>query len=393
MNDTPPPFPPEQPQPPPGADEALYAALLKADRSSAFGPAAAMLARELGDLVTTILGALSAAKDRGDLAGLAVAEESAHASRELIQRLSSLAKGGRGELVTAPARELLDDAARVAAGGTAEIEVRVAVGTSPVLVDREQILQVFGNLVRNALESMPPPPHRARIQLSAENSTLPDGRIPGLPSGDYVEFEVRDNGAGIPAESIERIWEPFFTTKRHGSGLGLPAALAIVRRHRGQVGVDSVPGGGSVFTVFLPRARSGDEIRARRAGVERFATGRVLVMDDDERIRAYTGAMLQKLGYTSDLARDGEEAVALYRRYLDVGRPHDAVVLDLAVPRGLGAEAAFHALRELDPDVRAIVAAEDGEAAERCLAGGFCGWLVKPYGAAELGKVLKTVLG
>ena len=160
-----------------------------------------------------------------------------------------------------------------------------------------------------------------------------------------------------------------------------------------QIGVDSVQGGGSVFTVFLPRARSGDEVRARQAGLERFSTGRVLVMDDDERIRAYTGAMLTKLGYTSDLARDGEEAVALYRRYFEVGRPYDAVILDSAVSHGQGGEAAFGTLREFDPDLRAILAGEDGETAERCLARGFCGWLVKPYGAADLGKVLKTVLG
>jgi CheY-like chemotaxis protein len=204
---------------------------------------------------------------------------------------------------------------------------------------------------------------------------------------------VRDNGAGIAPDSIEKIWEPFFTTKRHGAGLGLPAALAIVRRHRGQVGIDSVPGEGSVVTIFLPRARSGDEMRARRPDLQRFSTGRVLVMDDDERIRAYTASMLQKLGYTSDLARDGEEAVALYRRYFEVGRPHDAVLLDPAVAKGQGGEAAFEALRELDPDVRAILAGGDEETAEHCVALGFCGWLVKPYGATDLGKVLKSVIG
>ena len=392
MNDEPPPPSPEAPRPVPGADEALYAALVKADRSESFGPMASAIAHELGDLMTRIVGALSAARDRGDLAGLAVAEEAARSSRELIQRLSLLAKGGRGELVTAPARELLADAAKAASGSNVEVEITVPDGTNPVRVDREQMLQAFQNLVRNAVEAMPPAPHTARIQLSAASATLEEGRIPGLTAGEYVEFEVRDNGAGMAPDSIEKIWEPFFTTKRHGAGLGLPAALAIVRRHQGQIGVDSAPGGGSVFTVFLPRARSGDEVRARRPDLQRFGTGRVLVMDDDERIRSYTGSMLQKLGYTCDLARDGEEAVAAYRRYFEVGRPHDAVILDHAVARGQGAEAAFHALRELDPDVRAIVADEDEQAAERCLAQGFCGWLMKPYGPADLGKVLKTVL-
>jgi CheY-like chemotaxis protein len=393
VSDEPAQLPPVPPPPPPGADEALYSALVKADRSATFGPQAAAIAHDLSELMTRILGAVSAARNRGDLAGLAVAEQAAHASRDLIQRLSALAKGGHGELVTAPARGLLEDAAKAGDGTGSEIEVQVADGTSPVRVDREQMLQAFRNLVRNAVEAMPPAPHRARIRLSAENAVLPEGRIPGLPAGDYVEFEVRDNGAGIAPEAVERIWEPFFTTRRHGSGFGLPAALAIIRRHKGQIGVDSVQGGGSVFTVFLPRARSGDEVRARRANLERFGTGRVLVMDDDEIIRAYTGAVLGDLGYTSDLACDGEEAVAMYRRYLEVGRPYDAVILDSSVARGQAGEAAFQALRELDPDVRAILAGEDGETAERCLGQGFCGWLVKPYGPADLGKVLGTVLG
>ena len=393
MNDLPSQSPPDPPRQSMGADEALFAALVKADRSESFGPLAADLAHKLSELLTKILGAVSLARERGDPSGLADAEEAGLEARELIRRMLALAKGGDGGLVLTSARGLLEEAAKAGSGSNAEIEVKVAEGTESVHVDGGQMLQAFQNLVRNATDAMPPPPHRARIQLSAANATLAEGRIPGLPAGEYVEFEVRDNGGGIAQEDLERIWEPFFTTKRHGAGLGLPAALAIVRRHRGQIGVDSVPGGGSVFTVFLPRARSGEGVLARRASSSRFATGRVLVMDDDERIRAIAGAMLKGLGYTCDLARDGAEALGLYRRYLEVGRPHDAVILDLNVAGGAGGEEAFGGMVALDPDIRAIIATDDEDAAKRCLERGFCGWLAKPFRSADLGRVLKTVTG
>jgi CheY-like chemotaxis protein len=390
------PEPPVPPAPSPasaGADEALFAALVKADRSESFGPIASDLAHQLSELLTKILGAVSLAKDSGDKSGLADAEQAGIEARELVRRLLALAKGGNGGIASIPARLLLDEAGRACAGSPVEIDVKVAEGTDPVQVDRGQMLQAFENLVRNAIEAMPPPPHRGRIQLSAANASLADGGIAGLSGGDYVEFEVRDNGSGIAPENLEKIWEPFFTTRKHGAGLGLPAALAIVRRHRGQIGVDSDPGGGSVFTVFLPRTRSGEEVMAHRAASRRFATGRVLVMDDDDRIRALAGAMLQGLGYTCDLARDGDEATVVYRRYLEIGRPHDAVILDLSVARGLGGEAAFGAMLDIDPEVRAIIATDDEEAARRCLEKGFCGWLAKPFRPADLGRVLKTVIG
>ena len=379
--------------PPPRADEALYTALVKADRSGSFGPAALQIAHELSEVFTTILGALSLAKDGGDRSRLAAAEQAALEARDLIGRLFALGRDGPARLSVHTAREILDEAAKAGEGSPVAIEIRVAEGTDAVQVNGGQISQAFRNLVRNAIEAMPPPPHLPRIQLGAANTSLEDGRISGLPAGNYVEFEVRDNAGGIPPENLEKIWEPFFTTKRHGAGLGLPAALAIVRRHGGQIGVDSVPGGGSVFTLFLQRKSTEEDIMARPASSRRFATGRVLVMDDDERIRSIAGAVLGSLGYSCDLARDGEEALMLYRRYFEIGRPHDAVILDLTVSKGAGGEAIFPSLQALDPDVRAIIASDDEKAARRCVEQGFCGWLSKPFRPADLGRVLKTVIG
>jgi CheY-like chemotaxis protein len=393
------PLPPESPGLEPGrlpeTDEALFAALVKADRSESLGPLVAGMARELNDLLTRILGAVTLARGSAAEGSLAGAENACIEARDLARRMLSLPKfGGDGRTVVTP-RELLTEAARTAgAGSAAEIAIEVEEGVDPVRVERSQIIQAFQNLVRNALESFSPPPQRPRIQLRAANTTLAEGRIEGLPAGNYVEFEVRDNGCGIPPGDLERIWEPYFTTRKHGSGLGLPTALAIVRRHGGQIGVDSDVRAGTVFTLFLPGATPATDVLARPAPSQRFRTGRVLVMDDDEQIRALTSGMLQQLDYKVDVARDGDEAVALYKRYFDVGRPYDAVILDLRVVGGMGGEEAFRILRALDPEVRAIASdgSDPGELAAHCLALGFCGCLARPYRTADLGKLLGTVL-
>jgi len=388
-------LPPSIPGPSaPETDEALFAALLRADRSETLGALAAGIGRELNELLATILGAVATAQSGDDIA-MDDAEQACIAARELTRRLLVMGRGGDGSRAIVETREILIEAAKAAgAGSVAEIVVDVPDGVAPVLVERMQILQAFQNLLRNALEAMPPPPHRPRVQLRAANTELETDRIEGLPAGSYVEFEVRDNAAGIAPEQLEAIWDPYFTTKKHRTGLGLPAALAIVRRHGGQIGVDSTVGDGTVFTIFLPAADTGGEPQGKRAPSERFRTGRVLVMDDDAKIAARTGAMLESLDYRFDLARNGSEAIDWYRRYFSVGRPYDAIILDLDVVGGMGGREAFEELRLLDPDVRAIASHAGGdEESRQCLDQGFCGCLAKPYRPADLGKLLGTVLG
>jgi two-component system, cell cycle sensor histidine kinase and response regulator CckA len=224
---------------------------------------------------------------------------------------------------------------------------------------------------------------------------LAEGQVPPLAEGSYVRFEVRDNGSGIKPEHLDRIWDPFFTTKKHGTGLGLATVLSIVRKHGGQIGVESVVGAGTVFTVFLPTANQPVELQARRPASLRYGTGRVLFMDDDPKISTLTGGMLQSLEYKYDLARTGEEAVKLYRSYFNIGRPYDVVLLDLTVIGGMGGEDAFKAIREIDPEARAIAASgyDDDDMAKRFLDMGFSGYLPKPYRVADLGKIIKSVIG
>ncbi|MBS0630812.1 MAG: PAS domain-containing protein [Verrucomicrobia bacterium] len=370
--------------------------LVRANRFESLGLLAGGIAHDFNNLLTTILGGLSMAKDNRDYSALADSEKACDTAKGLTRQLLAFAKGGTGVQTVASSKEILEDAVKIAASGSpAVVKVEVAETTDPVLVDRAQILQVFQNLVVNALQAMPPEPHRPALHLRAGNVKLAEGQVPPLAAGDYVQFEVSDNGSGIKPEHLQKIFDAFFTTKKHGTGLGLATVLSIVRKHGGQIGVESVLNSGTTFTVFLPRADRPVEVRARRAPSLRFGTGRILLMDDDPKISALTGAMLQSLDYKYDLAKNGEEAIALYKRYLNIGRPYDVVILDITVIGGMGGEECFRALRQLDPEVRAVVSTgyDNDDMNRRLTDMGFLGYLTKPYRVTDLGKVIKGVVG
>ncbi len=370
--------------------------LVKANRFESLGLLAGGIAHDFNNLLTTILGGVSLAKDNHDSSSLDDAEKACMTAKALTKQLLLFAKGGTGTQTVVAVKEIYEDTVKIAtAGSVATVSIEVAANTDPVQVDRAQILQVFQNLVVNALQAMPPAPHAARVQLCARNVAIGVDQIPGLAAGDYIEFESRDNGSGIKPEYLEKIWDPFFTTKKHGTGLGLATVRSIVQKHGGVIGVDSTLGVGTVFTIYLPRADRPVEVQARKAASLRFGTGRVLFMDDDEKISALTATMLASLEYKYDLAKNGEEAITLYKRYLNIGRPYDAVIMDLTVIGGMGGEDCFRELKKLDPDVRAVVSSgyDNDDMARRYLDMGFCGYLTKPYRVTDLGRVMKTVLG
>jgi PAS domain S-box-containing protein len=369
--------------------------LIKANRFESLGILAGGIAHDFNNLLTTILGGISLAKDNRDYTRLDDSEKSCMAAKGLTKQLLTFAKGGTSvQTVLAPIT-VLKDAVRVAsAGASTEVTVEVSPGTGNVLGDRAQLLQVFQNLVVNAIQAMPAG-RLSHVWLRASNATLADAQVASLAAGDYVQFEVQDDGCGIPPENIEKIFAAFFTTKKHGTGLGLATVMDVVRKHGGQIGVESTVGTGTTFTIFLPRAGQPVEVEARRAPSLRFGTGRILFMDDDEKICELTGGMLESLEYKYDVAKKGEETIALYKRYLNIGKPYDVVIMDLTIVGGMGGEETFKKLFELDPEVRAIVASgyDSEEMAKQFLEMGFCGYLTKPYRVTDLARILKTVLG
>ncbi len=368
--------------------------LIKSSRFDSLGQLAGGIAHDFNNLLTTILGGVSLAKDSRDYSGLENSERACLAAKSLSKQLLTFAKGGSATRQVVKPAEFLKDAVRLAAAGSAvKVELNCADDTGTVMVDRAQILQVFQNLIINAIQAMPS--GQGNIWVSAANIPLADGQVGNLPAGSYVAIEVRDNGSGIKPENLQRIWDPFFTTKKTGTGLGLSTVLSIVKRHGGLIGVESEIGTGTAFTAYLPVTSEEIQVEARKSASLRFGTGRVLFMDDDPQICHLTGTMLEGLGYKFDLAKNGEEAVQFYKRYLNIGRPYDLVIMDLTVIGGMGGEQAFKVLRELDPEVRAIVASgyDNDDMARQFMDMGFCGYLTKPYRVGDLGRIIKTVLG
>jgi PAS domain S-box-containing protein len=370
--------------------------IIRANRFDSLGQLAGGIAHDFNNLLTTILGGISTAKDNRDYTKLEDAESACLAAKALTRQLLTFAKGGASAAQQVVATgEILHDAVRIAAAGTnAVVTIEAPETIAPIQVDRGQIIQVFQNLVINALQAMPEV-SKGRVLLRASNVRLAENDVPPLPSGDYVQIEVQDNGSGIPPESIEKIFDPFYTTKKQGTGLGLATVLSIVRQHGGQIGVDSTVGTGTTFTLFLPKADNPVEVVARSAPALRFGTGRILFLDDDPKICELTAGMLTSLDYTHDVVRTGEDAITFYRRYLNVGRPYDAVILDLNVVGGMGGEECFKQIRDLHPEVRAIVNSgyDSEDMARRYFDMGFVGYLTKPYRVGDLGRVIKTALG
>jgi len=370
--------------------------LVKSSRFESLGRLAGGIAHDFNNLLTTILGGISLALDNRDYSALENSAKAVDAAKGLSRQLLLFSKGGTGTRQVLKPVDFLKDAVRLAAAGSAvKVELNVAPDAGTVMVDRAQILQVFQNLIINSIQAMKT--GSGNIWVTAGNLTLADGQVGALPAGPYVAIEVRDNGSGITPENLQRIWDPFFTTKKTGTGLGLATVLSIVKRHGGLIGVESEVGVGTAFTAYLPVTSEEIKVEARRAAAFNYAnrTGRVLFMDDDPQISALTGTMLEGLEYKYDLAKNGEEAVQLYKRYLNIGRPYDVVIMDLTVIGGMGGEQTFKVLKELDPNVRAIVASgyDNDEMSRQFLDMGFLGYLTKPYRVGDLGRIIKKVVG
>jgi two-component system, cell cycle sensor histidine kinase and response regulator CckA len=376
----------------------LEAERLRAQKLESIGTLAGGIAHDFNNLLQGVFGYLSMAKlslDRKEKANamLEQAEKALHQSVNLTTQLLTFSKGGK------PVRKLIDlhpvieNAVKFALSGS-----RVTWGLCfaedlpAVEADEGQIAQVVQNIVLNAEQAMP---LGGRIEVSVRTALPARAAELSLPAdGGLVEIEVRDQGIGIPEAHLPRIFDPYFTTKEKGSGLGLATSYSIVRNHEGEITVRSELGKGTTFSVFLPAATAALEQAARVAVQPSCAACRVLVMDDEELVRTVAGELLRALGHEPTFAEDGAAAIAQYTAARAAGRPFDVVVLDLTIRGGMGGEETLRRLRELDPAVKAIVSSgySDDEVAASFRKHGFRAFLKKPYSIRELSSVLAEVL-
>lgn len=370
---------------------------LRARKIESIGLLAGGIAHDFNNILTAIMGNLSLTRlQAGDLpqlaSGLADTEKACLRARDLTQQLLTFAKGGAPVKESSPLTDVIRDSARfVTPGSLAHCDFRFADDLWPAHADRGQISQVIQNIVLNAVQAMP---DGGTIRIVAENVVCDAAAGPELPPGRYVRISIRDEGCGIKPEHLSRVFDPYFTTKRRGTGLGLATAYSIVKRHDGRLTVASEPGMGTVFEIHLPAAAGPVTRENPPAAAAPRGAGRVLVMDDEEMLLVLAARALRKFGYEPVLAKDGAEAIQLYRTALDTTQPIAAVILDLTVPGGLGGRETMQRLREIDPHVRAIVSS--GYSNDPVMAAfrdyGFSGVVAKPYAVEHLIAVLGEVL-
>lgn len=368
--------------------------LVKSNRMESLGLLASGVAHDFNNLLTSIVGGISLAREVREWGLLENSEKACLSAKNLTYQLLTFARTRSSERKPAHIKNLINDCVRLASSGSrVKPDVRLSEDLHPVSIDPVRISQVFQNLIINAIQEMDT--HSGELVISGKNVSVATGEFRDLDPGDYVRIDFADNGNGIPEENLGRIFNPFFSTKKTGTGLGLSTVASIVRDHKGRIEVESEVGVGTTFSVYLPKSAAPVEAEARRVPTLKIGTGRILFMDDDEEIVALAEGMLKRLEYEFDIAKNGEEAITLYRRYMKLQRPYDAVILDLTIIGGMGGEETFEELRKLDPNVRAIVSSgyNTDDSNEYYLNKGFYGVLAKPYRSTEMGKLLRHVLG
>jgi len=347
--------------------------LEQAQRLESLGVLAGGIAHDFNNILTGILGRASLAR-----LGATPAELDQHLheielctrrAAELCEQMMAYAGQGRVLVRELSINELVQEMGGLVHASVprdVEFQIRLAPGEPVVRGDPTRLRQVVMNLVINGAEALGA--EVRQLRLSTETQPLSRPELAAMTfsgeamPGDYVIIQVSDTGSGMSPETIRRIFEPFFTTKFEGRGLGLCAALGIVRSHGGALDVESVPGAGSTFRVCLPMiagsmAPPAAAVRAPRRSAAGAGRARLLVVDDEECVRKVTAYSLERDGYVVDVACDGLEALELVRRAPDA---IDAVVMDMTMPR-LGGAAALHAMREIRPDLPAVLISGFGQ--------------------------------
>jgi len=375
--------------------------LIKTKKLESVGVLAGGIAHDFNNMLTVILGNISLAKKsinskQRSFNRLTNAEKACWRASSLTQQLLTFSKGGMPVTQIISISEIIKEAVSLALSGShLRCEPGIPNNLAFVEVDESQIHQVLINLILNARQAMS---NTGTLKIWAETITLAPKNTISLKEGPYVRICVQDEGVGIPEEHLQTIFDPFFTTKPSQSGLGLAVSYSIIKKHNGHITVESKPGTGTTFSIYLPaKQASADQLPIRKKTTGKspaIGKQRILIMDDEEPVRILAVDMLADLGHEPEAAKDGEEAVKKFKIAKAKGKSFHLVIMDLTVAGGMGGKEAMRKLLKIDSNVKAIVSS--GYSNDPILSDfkkfGFKGMLTKPHQISDLNEAVNRVL-
>jgi two-component system, cell cycle sensor histidine kinase and response regulator CckA len=374
--------------------------LLKIEKLESLGALAGGIAHDFNNILAGIMGNISFAQlfldpTHKSFKPLAEAEKASVRAGELAHQLLTFARGGEPVKKVISLQHLVKETVSlVLRGSNVKGIIEIPDSIHAVEADEGQMNQVFHNIIINAAQAMP---GGGTLTVTAQNEILNEANSKNLPGGRYVRLSFADQGCGISDADLKKIFDPYFTTKLTGNGLGLASVLSIINRHGGHVGVSTAAGKGSIFTIHLPSVGeiySTNQTNSVNQTVGDQTGGSILVMDDEEIIRMMTTEMLKYLGYQVTTCENGAEAIVQYKAAGESGTPFSAVIMDLTIPGGMGGKEAAQQILAIDPLACLIVSS--GYSNDPIMSDyrtyGFKGAIAKPYKMRDFGHVLSTML-
>jgi len=378
--------------------KAMEEELLKAQKLESIGVLAGGIAHDFNNLLTAIMNNLFLMKkhispEEPVYERIIATERASARAQDLTQQLLTFSKGGAPIKRLIDIRELVSESVSISLrGSNVRCDNLIPYDVWHIEADAGQMNQAINNILINADQSMP---DGGTITINCENVIVgPENNLP-LKEGNYIKISIRDQGTGIADEQLSRIFDPYFTTKEMGSGLGLSTTYSIIKKHGGHINIESELGVGSVFNIYLPASMEKVKIKKPAEDESVTETGKVLIMDDDELVRDSLGQILINIGCIAEFAGDGREAIDSYKNAMASDHPFDAVIMDLTIPGGMGGKEAIRELIKIDPNVKAIVSS--GYSYDPIMSNyrdyGFRAVLKKPYkDIIELNRILNNVI-
>jgi len=374
--------------------------LLRSTKLESLGILAGGIAHDFNNILTGILGnsslGLIETKSESDAhSKFRNIEIAAKRARELTRQLLTFAKGGAPVKKVHSLQAIVNESIDLMLhGSNCIVEFEVQNNLPAVEIDAGQISQVIHNLLINALQAMPDG-GTIGVRLSSYRG-IPQEKagIEDFPFKDYVKLEIEDSGKGISRENMTRIFDPYFSTKEEGSGLGLATSYSIVRKHGGVITVDSTVNIGTTFTLYFPASSAKLRPQTEKEGEQTLPGGRVLIMDDDELVQEILSNMLTHLGFEVSIAADGREALQRFKRAKQANTPFLFIIMDITIPGGMGGKETIKRLRRINKEIPVL--ASSGYSNDPIMSQfkryGFNGAIEKPYELGALRHILEKLL-